>query len=325
MEVMRKNFIIKVAAIDSLSVLTDTPDRLVEGIVESMERMNNASLLRSALKAIYAVASRRTSAKFAEETLGSTIRALETKYDFLQYVRIEKDHASAKELAIHVSDQIDTVHPSRIGKAIEAIIRVVYNDLNEQAGLYFITELKEFTGEKIAKEISDCNIDLDQVQVEQHYAYRRRKKKESIAKGLKDGEQTENLIGYTWNKVGKWSHEAGSKFCTLYDKEGKVLDRLDLDKIIQNYVECLSGYEEKDPQNIEKETRIYEKEYNLLKLMLEQDMDAETAMQMLRISEKELNEMIRKLSSMEMLHYVDYNTIELTDMGVNYIAEKEKK
>jgi hypothetical protein len=290
-----------------------------------MERMNNATLLSSALKAIYAVASRRTSAKFAEETIGSTIKTLETKYDFLHYVRIEKDQTPGKELAVHVFPDIDTIHPSRIGKAIEAIIRVVYGDLNEQAGLYFITELKEYTGEKIAKEISDCNIDLDQVQIEQHYAYRRRKKKQAISKGLKGGEHQENLLGYTWNKVGKWSHEAGSKFCTLYDKEGNVLDRLDLDKIIQNYVEHLSGYEEKDPQHIEKETRIYEKEYNLLKLMLERDMDAETAMRMLRISEKELNEMIRKLSSMEMLHYVDYNTIELTDMGVNYLAEKEKK
>jgi hypothetical protein len=290
-----------------------------------MERMNSAALLSSALKAIYAVASRRTSAKFAEETIGSTIRTLETKYDFLQHVRIEKDQTPGKELAVHVSHHIDSIHPSRIGKAIEAIIRVVYNDLNEQAGLYFITELKEYTGEKIAKEISDCDIDLDQVQVEQHYAYRRRKKKHAISKGMKNGEHQENLLGYTWNKVGKWSHEAGSKFCTLYDKEGNVLDRLDLDKIIQNYVEHLSGYEEKDPQHIEKETRIYEKEYNLLKLMLEQDMDAETAMRMLKISEKELNEMIRKLSSMEMLHYVDYNTIELTDMGVSYLAGKNKK
>lgn len=53
-------------------------------------------------------------------------------------------------------------------------------------------------------------------------------------------------------------------------------------------------------------------------------MDAETAMHMLNISRNELNNMIRKLSQMEMLQYIDYNTIELTDVGVGYLSKKDK-
>jgi hypothetical protein len=103
-----------------------------------------------------------------------------------------------------------------------------------------------------------------------------------------------------------------------------MLDRLNLDRIIQNYVEKLSGYIDVDPREIEKETEIYSKEYDLLKLLLERDMDAETAIHMLKISKNELNNMIRKLSQMEMLQYVDYNTIELTDVGIGYLSKKEK-
>jgi Mn-dependent DtxR family transcriptional regulator len=54
-------------------------------------------------------------------------------------------------------------------------------------------------------------------------------------------------------------------------------------------------------------------------------MDAETAIHMLKISKNELNNMIRKLSQMEMLQYVDYNTIELTDVGIGYLSKKRKK
>ena len=36
-----------------------------------------------------------------------------------------------------------------MGKALEALIRVVYNDLSEEAGLYLITELKQLAGEDI--------------------------------------------------------------------------------------------------------------------------------------------------------------------------------
>jgi Mn-dependent DtxR family transcriptional regulator len=76
---------------------------------------------------------------------------------------------------------------------------------------------------------------------------------------------------------------------------------------------------------LEKETNIYAKEYDLLKLLLERDMDAETAMHMLNITRKELNKIISKLAEMEMLQYVDHNTIELTDAGVGYLTKKEKK
>jgi Mn-dependent DtxR family transcriptional regulator len=53
-------------------------------------------------------------------------------------------------------------------------------------------------------------------------------------------------------------------------------------------------------------------------------MDAETALHRLKISREELNNIIRKLSQMEMLQYVDFNTVELTDVGIGYLSKKDK-
>ena len=294
-----------------------------------MVEIRNSILLEAVLKAIYNVASRRTSSKFADETIGSTIKTLEGKFDFLKFVDINKSNLSDSGFAINISSDIDSVNPAIIGRAIEALVRVIYNDMNTEAGLYFVTELKERAGEEITRKIMDGGVDLDQVQLEQHHAFRRRERKKSIAEAARTGtfdrRQPENLLGYAWGNVSHWRHEPGSKYCTLYDKEGNVLDRLNLDRIIQNYVERLSGYIDVDPREIEKETHVYEKEYNLLKLLLERDMDAETAMHMLKIPREELNNMIRKLSQMEMLQYVDYNTLELTDTGVGYLSKKEEK
>ena len=293
-----------------------------------MEKINNSIMLRAIITSLYSVASRRTSSKFADETIGTTIKTLEGKYDFLRYIDIEKDNILDGEFAINISPDIETVNPSLVGKAIEALIRVIYNDLNSEAGLYFVTELKKLAGDEVTKAIMESNADLEQVQLEQHYAYRRREKKMAISKAAR-GEISskgvpKNLIGYGWDEVSYWKHEPGSKFCILYNKEGKMLDRLNLDRIIQNYVEKLSGYIDVDPREIEKETEIYSKEYDLLKLLLERDMDAETAVHMLKISKNDLNNMIHKLSQMEMLQYIDYNTIELTDVGIGYLAKKEK-
>jgi len=291
--------------------------------------MKNSVLLNYVIKSIYEVASRRTSSNFADETIGSSIRTLEGKYDFLKHVKITSKDFSGGGLVINVSNDVNDVYPTLVGKAIEAIIRVVYNDLNEEAGLYFISELKQIAGDEITRGIMERNVDLEQVQMEQHYAHRRRDRKKAIQKAIENGEneirQPDNLLGYTWSNVSKWKTEQGGKFCILYDKNGKVLDRLSLDRIIQNYVEKLSSFVDIDPKEVEKQTRIYEKEYNLLKLMLERDMDAEVAMRELNISMEELNDIIKKLSSMEILHYVDHQTIELTEVGVSYISKKDDR
>ena len=294
-----------------------------------MVEFKNSVLLEAILKALYNVACRRTSSKLADETIGSTIKTLEGKFEFLKNINISKADISEEGFAISFDSDINNIRPEVIGKTIEALIRVVYNDIGNEAGLYFISELKELAGDQISKMILNCEIDLDQIQFEQHYAYNRRERKNEIAQAGREGRiprrKPDNLLGYSWGEISYWKHEPGSKYCTLYDKEGNVMDKLNLDRIIQNYVEKLSGYVDINPRDIEKETRIYEKEYELLQLLLQQDMDAETALHRLKISKNELNNMIRKLSQMELLQYVDYNTVEITDVGIGYISNKTKK
>jgi len=294
-----------------------------------MVELKNSVLIEAILTALYNVASRRTSSKYADETIGSTIKTLEGKFQFMKYINISKPDISEEGFAISFDSDINNIRPEVIGKAIEALIRVVYNDIGNEAGLYFVSELKQLAGDEISKMVLNCEVDLDQIQLEQHYAYRRRERKQEIAEGAKEGrvkqKRPDNLLGYSWGNVSYWRHEPGSKYCTLYDKAGNVMDQLNLDRIIQNYVEKLSGFVDVDPREIEKETRLYEKEYELLQLLLERDMDADTAMHRLKISREELNGMIRKLSQMELLQYIDYNTVEITNVGIGYLSNKEKK
>lgn len=291
-----------------------------------MDGLSNSLLIKLTLEALYTVAGRRTSLQFADETVGATIRTLEGKYDFLKYVKVNKTTMTDKNFDVVVSPEVNSFPVEMVGKAIESIIRMVYTDLNKEAGLYFITELKEFAGKKVVGAISNCNVDLDQVQVEQHYIYRRQERRKAVKSGGKPGEQKRpNLLGYSWSNVAKWRHEPGSKFCVLYNEQGEVLDRLNLDRIIQNYVERLSGHEDGIPASLDQEVRIYEKEYALLELMHSRDMDAETAASLLKVSFNELNDMIRKLSQVEMLQYTAYDTVEITKKGISYISKSDQK
>ena len=157
--------------------------------------------MKYVLKALYNVASRRTSAKTADETIGSSIKTLERKFDFLRYVHINQTDVTDGGYAMSVSPNIDDVPPSRFRAAVEALIRVVYNDFSSDAGLYFVTELKEYAGEDIMRRIQqEFNVDLDQIQLEQHYAYRRMERKKQIAEAIRTGQldkrRPQNLLGY---------------------------------------------------------------------------------------------------------------------------------
>jgi len=101
------------------------------------------------------------------------------------------------------------------------------------------------------------------------------------------------------------------------------MDRLNLDSIIKSYVEKLSGYAGTGPSEYEDKINVYEKEYKLLELMYSQDIDAESAVATLHITEDELNKMIQKLVKIEMLQYISYDVVELTEVGMSYLSKKE--
>jgi hypothetical protein len=285
---------------------------------------SNATIIKNSLKSLYAVAGRRTSSKFADDVIRSSLDILKERYPFLEAVTIRKE-ASEHEDDIYIdSSVVDPIPSERVARPIEGLIRMVYDELNEEAGLYFITELKEHVGKKFSNQLVKIGIDLDQIQLEQHHAWERRERKKAIKEGRSEGGQ-ENLLGYTWEKVSSWHHEEGSKFCTLYDEKGNVVDRLNLDRIIQNYVETLSGVNTTNPEELQKELRIFEREYSLLKLMHEQDMDADTAMQLLQVDREKLNDMIKKLTNMEMIRYVSDDVIELTPDGIEFVNLQEKQ
>jgi predicted DNA-binding protein (UPF0251 family) len=293
-----------------------------------MVKNNNSILLESVLKALHNVVSRYTSNLIANETIRAAITTLKTKYDFLKYINVkEANNILKNDFTFTFSSEINKISYEKIGKIIEALVRMVYNDIGKEIGLNFITDLKEKIDEQIIKKIKNFNIDFDQIQIEQQYAYHRQKQKKQIQKmastGILNIKKPDNLIGYTWNNVSFWRHEPGKKYCTLYNKEGKIIDRLNLDQILKNHVEKLSEYIDLDQIQIKQDIKLNEKELKLLKMMLKHEMNTETAQHILNISHNELNNIIIKLSEMEMIHFLNYETIEITETGVEFLNKIE--
>jgi hypothetical protein len=295
-----------------------------------MAEIKNSEVLGGILRTLYMVASRRTSQTFAATVIGAIIKTLEQNYDFLRYINIENPEYTNSEIVINISNDIDTVEPTKIGTAVEAIIRIVYMDLVGKTGLFFMKELKEQAGDQIITELRNFGVDLGLLQTEQRYMHRQHRKKKQQTQIRKVSEGMEHrddvsLLGYSWKNVGSWKYDPLQKTCVLYSKEGKELDRLNLDTIIESYVTTLTEEYEDPSGEYEEEVMLTEKEIELLKMLHSRDMDAEVASVVLHVSKIEFEHIVKKLLQNELLHYVSYNEIELTEEGIRFLSEKENE
>jgi len=287
-----------------------------------MGSFKNSYVLGEILRSLYHVAGRRTTETFAAKVIGSIIKTLEQKHEFLIFVRIDERGKLIDDEVIAISPEIDSIEPERVGRAIEAIIRIVYMDIIGKAGLFFIAELKRRAGDDLMNALLEYGVDLASLQIEQHYLYRSRERKKAK---LKKGRSSDvSLLGYTWKNVASWKYDPGKKSCILYNKEGEVLDNLHLESIIENYVKNLSEEVTDIPEELEKKIDIDEKDFELLKLLQSRDMDAETAIVLLHISKTQFDTIVKKLLDYEFLQYISYNIIELTELGISYITKREQ-
>ena len=287
-----------------------------------MGTYKNSYVLGEILRSLYHVAGRRTTETFAAKVIGSIIKTLEQKYEFLEFVRIDDRGELIEDEVIAIAPEIDNIHSERIGKAIEAIIRIVYMDIIGKAGLFFIAELKKRAGDELMTGLQEFGVDLASLQIEQHYLYRSRERKKAK---LRKGRTSEvSLLGYTWKKVASWKYDPAKKSCILYNKDGEVLDNLHLESIIENYVKNLSDDLSEIPDDSEEKIDVTEKGFELLKLLQSRDMDAENALILLHLSKNEFDSIVKRLLEYEFLQYISYNVIELTELGIGYINKIEE-
>ncbi len=277
--------------------------------------LTHAEVLGEVLRAVYTVASRRTSQAFAATVIGAIVKTLEQNYKFLKHVSVADLEVNTSD-TVTVSPEINQTPKNEIGRVIEEIIRIVYMDLVGKAGLFFLKELKEQAGENIVNALKTYNVDLTLLQTEQRYLHRQHRRKT-----IKP-ENDVSLLGYTWKNVGSWNFDPLKKTCVLYDKEGHELDRLDLGTIIESYVTHITHEEESLPPAAATGLNFSDKEIELLRMLSIQDMDADTAAASLHVTKNEFENMIANLVHAEMLHYVSYNEIELTEEGMNLLNNR---
>ena len=292
--------------------------------------MKNADMVRGLLRALYTTAGRRTTQSFAVAVIGAIVKTLEQRYDFLKYIYLKGE--GRLEEAVLIDSDLESIDPSNVARAIETVVQVVYMDLKEKAGLYFIKELQRNAGEAVISSLKEAGVDLELLQIQQHYLYRRQSRSAKDKQGAHDPDKAPidnvSLLGYSLDSVSNWEFDSNNRECVIYGKNGEVLDKLNLDNLVKKYIGELTDEDGAEIEEIVEKTgtkvTLEENEVELLKIIQKSDIDASTASAMLHVNQKDLELMIRRLVSIEFLHYISSNEVALTEIGIDYLKKKKE-
>jgi len=208
-----------------------------------MDKYTNAYVVEKIMYGLYNTAGRRTTFNFAIAIMDTITRVLEQRYDFLKFLIFNTQEGSNE--VIKIDSNINFADPVKVGKAIETIVRIVCMDLHEKAGLFFISELKKNTEQNVIASLNDYGVDLELLQLQQHYIYRQINRiktisKENITEFNDTKPKEKSFLNYTWEDVSNCEYDPINKTCTIYDKDGNILDYLNLNYIVKNYITYLS-------------------------------------------------------------------------------------
>ena len=287
-----------------------------------MPKIKNSDLLNRALTTLITITARRSSEAIACAFMDAILKTLTEKYSFLKYVTI-KNMTLYEENSVHTDLEINSVKPEFIGRAVESVIRILIMDLEEESGLYFIKEIKDRLGETYLLEFKKYDVDMDLLQLEQKHLHEQLEKKRSLIQHGTSAEMKEvqtHVMEYTWDSVASFKYR--NNVCFLYDKNGKLLDKLQLNEIIEYYIRTLTDFGKLVKK--QDELDVTEKECEFLEMLRIRDMDEESAKFLLNISKADFEHMIQRLLRYEILQFVSDDEIKLTDKGIATIEERKK-
>ena len=131
-----------------------------------MAELEKSKVVKNLLNVLIDISGRKTDKGHAIYTLDSVMKKLEVKYDFLKHVVIEDTRYVEGRNPIDVLSDINQVDSSKMGEAIHDIITTMDNSLGEDAGYFFIKEIRRNLDDEYKTSMDNMGVDLGLMQLE---------------------------------------------------------------------------------------------------------------------------------------------------------------
>jgi hypothetical protein len=140
-----------------------------------MPVLKKSEIMKNVLRTLISISSRKTDLPYTIITMEDLIRRLETQYRFLKHIQINDDFYNEQSGdMISVMSDINTIPPNELGKALHSIIDSMNRSLGENAGHFFIKEIRNTLSDEYLTVMRDMGVDLGLMQLESEIIERKK-------------------------------------------------------------------------------------------------------------------------------------------------------
>jgi len=131
-----------------------------------LPQLENSEVMRHILQSLIEISGRKTTYGHDVLTMSDLIKKLRNKYDFLKNVEIKDTRFLELDESVSVISKIDNVKLNDVGNALHDIIKTMNYSLGEDAGHFFVKELKNRMTDDHLSTIEEMGLDLGLIQLE---------------------------------------------------------------------------------------------------------------------------------------------------------------
>lgn len=126
---------------------------------------SNREILYELINSVQGIITEKTNNGYGQVAVLTLIQKLGGKFPFLNNISFDSD-------SWKISSEIENIPKKDLCKAVEAIIRIVYMDLQNEAGLFFLSEIEARAKPGFINELRDNGTDIDLLKIEHHVLFR---------------------------------------------------------------------------------------------------------------------------------------------------------
>ena len=149
---------------DYLSILKEI------GVNLDVLKMSHEVVLKHVIKALMVVLSRASTQGYAALALDTALKKIDTKYEYLKYVKIDSAKYSDGIGAISIMTIEENINPTDARRAIQKLLEEIVEMLSLEAAQHFIEEFKRNLDKTCLIRIEEMGVNLHMIQLKQNMA-----------------------------------------------------------------------------------------------------------------------------------------------------------
>ncbi len=135
------------------------------GVNFDVIKLKKTLLVKNVLKVLIEILTESSTESYAVLIINNILEKKKERFLFLKYIKIDSVKISEGADSIVVSDEIDSVSPSELGRFLQRVMEKVSTSLGDDAGKYFIDKFKDRIGKPYLLRMEEIGVNLHMIEL----------------------------------------------------------------------------------------------------------------------------------------------------------------